>query len=80
MQYTIRNITDEIDQAARDVVQREGLTLNEALLRALRSGFGVEERPRLRRRLPPSFDGTPLEPEVLRALEEQRQVDPREWN
>ncbi|MEQ8848348.1 hypothetical protein [Botrimarina sp.] len=79
MQYTIRNITEEIDRAARERAEREGATLNDVLLRALRAGFGVESNPTIKRTLPASFGKTPLEPKVLEALDDQRKVDPRDW-
>ena len=62
MQYTIRNIPEEVDRAARLEAERSGLSLNEALIRALRFGLGVGPTPDVtRRELPQSFDGTPLE-------------------
>ncbi len=79
MQFTVRNISPEIDRAARELAEREGVSLNQTLLRALRCGLGVEVKPAKKRELPPSFDGDPLEPEVVEALKAQRQVDPRDW-
>lgn len=80
MQYTIRNITDEIDRAARERAEREGLTLNEALVRALRTGLGVETQPTKKRDFSSIFKGEPLEPEVIEALEEQKRIDPELWD
>lgn len=79
MQFTVRGITDDIDRAARERAEREGISLNQALLRALRSGFGIEEKPTKKRDLSGIFDGEPLEPEVIEALEEQRRIDPDLW-
>jgi len=79
MQYTIRGITDDLDRAAREMAEREGMSLNQVLVRALRSAFGVEEKATKKRELPASFDGTPLEPEVIEVLDSQRQVDASDW-
>lgn len=79
MQYTIRNIPEEVDRAAREAAEREGLSLNQVLVRSLRIALGVEQPPTVKRELPPSFDGTPLEPEVVKALEEQRRIEPEVW-
>ncbi|MGL4512612.1 MAG: hypothetical protein ACRCT8_05930 [Lacipirellulaceae bacterium] len=79
MQYQIDDIPEDLDRAARSFAAREGMTLNQALIRVLSSGFGVDAQPVRRRELPPIFDGTPLEPEVLEALESQRQIDPETW-
>lgn len=79
MQFTVRGITEEIDRAARQSAERDGVSLNQALLQALRSGLGVAEDTPKKRDLSGIFDGEPLEPEVIQALEEQRQIDPEMW-
>lgn len=79
MQYTIQNVTDDIDAAARLRAQTEHKSLNHILLDALRRGFGIESTPTMKRDLSDVFDGTPLEPEVIEALEDQRRIDPELW-
>ncbi|MEM6329682.1 MAG: hypothetical protein AAF790_05475 [Planctomycetota bacterium] len=79
MQYTIRGISDELDRVIREYAKREGVSLNEAVVRALRSGLGVETHPSQKRDFAAVFKGEPLEPEVEKALEEQRQIDWEMW-
>jgi hypothetical protein len=79
MQYTIRNISDAIDEAARARAEAERESLNTVLLHALERGLGLESLPEKKRDLSFFAEGPPLEPEVLRALEEQRQIDPELW-
>jgi hypothetical protein len=43
MQYTIRGITAQIDEAARERAKAEGKSLNEAVLEALVNGLGLSE-------------------------------------
>lgn len=80
MQYTIRNIPEEVDRAAREQAERQGRSLNEVLVEGLRIGLGLDMPTKKRRDLSGIFDGEPLEPEVLEALEEQRRmIDPELW-
>ncbi|MEM9185822.1 MAG: hypothetical protein AAGB00_04925 [Planctomycetota bacterium] len=79
MQYTVRGVPEEVDKAARECAKREGLSLNEVLVRALRQSLGLEEKPTKKRDFASVFKGEPLEPEVLKALEEQRQIDWEMW-
>ena len=43
MQYTIRGITAQIDEAARERAKAEGKSLNEVVLEALVNGLGLSE-------------------------------------
>lgn len=79
MQYTISGIPEEVDRAAREQAERQGVSLNQALIDALKSGLGLETQPTKKRELPSVFDGSPLEPEVLAILEDQRRIDPEIW-
>jgi hypothetical protein len=73
MRYTIRNIPDSVDTAARTAARTERQSLNTVLVQALERGFGLTLGER-RRDLSYLATGPPLEPEVLRALAEQRQL------
>ena len=81
MEYTIQNVSDDLDAAARQCAEHEGVSLNEVLLRALRRGFGVDTPSGAKKRdFASIFKGEPLEPEVIKALEEQRQIDWEMWS
>jgi len=45
MQYTIRNISPSLDAAMREEARRQKLSLNQAVLRALRNSLGLSEEP-----------------------------------
>ena len=79
MQYTLRNIPPELDAALRERARREGRSLNEIAVEALRRDAGLTgERPR--KRDLSSFAGTWIEdPAVEEALSDQRRIDERLW-
>ncbi len=43
MQYTIRGVTAQIDETARERAKAEGKSLNEVVLEALVNGLGLSE-------------------------------------
>jgi len=43
VQYTIRNVPETVDEALRKLAVRDGASLNQAALAALKAGAGVEE-------------------------------------
>lgn len=63
----------------RERAELQGVSLNQALIDSLRSGLGDEPPSGKKRDLATIFDGTPLEPEVIAILEEQRRIDPEVW-
>lgn len=77
---TIENLPDEVDRALRERAAAENKSLDAAAIDALARGLGVE-RPITKQKRDLSFlaQGPPLEPEVLRALQEQRRIDPELW-
>lgn len=48
MQYTIRNIPDQLDEALRRIARERGKSLNEVAIEALARGVGIQERSRRR--------------------------------
>ncbi len=46
MQYTLRNVPEEVDRILRERAEILGVSLNEAVLRALKKATGVEAMPR----------------------------------
>ena len=79
MQYTVRGIPEEVDKAARECAKREGLSLNEVLLRALRTALGVEANPEAKRDLSDVAGQCSIDEETRAFFDEQRQVDPEVW-
>ncbi|MBZ0101165.1 MAG: hypothetical protein K8I65_03255 [Thermoanaerobaculia bacterium] len=81
MQYTLRNVPPEIDAALRRRARREGRSLNEMAIQALREATGMEgEVAELRRRDLSDVVGSWIaEPAVDEALDEPRKVDPDLW-
>jgi hypothetical protein len=81
MQYTLRNVPPEIDAALRRRARREGRSLNEMAIQALREATGMEgevAEPR-RRDLSDVVGSWIAEPAVDEALDEPRKVDPDLW-
>ncbi len=80
MMLTFENLPSELEQALRQRAAAENKTLDAAAVDALARGLGLVP-PKNDRKRDLSFlaEGPPLEPEVLRALEEQRQIDAELW-
>lgn len=79
MQYTLRNIPEELDRALRERARREGRSLNEVALEALRVALGLSEEAIVRRELG-DVAGTWVEDaQVEAALADQRQIDEDLW-
>lgn len=80
MTITIPNLPENVERALRQFAATEQKSLDAAAVDALAKGLGVErvEAPKLRD-LSFMAVGPPLEPEVIQALEEQRQIDPDVW-
>jgi plasmid stability protein len=80
MTLTIENVPDEVDRALRQKAAAENKSLDDAAIDALALGLGVTNCSRVANRdLSFLAAGPPLEPEVLRALDEQRRIDPELW-
>lgn len=78
IQYTIRGVDPEIDRALRARSRAEGASLNELALRALRSFVG--EGAAVEHHDLDHLAGTWIEdPDLDRALEEQRRIDEDLW-
>jgi len=79
MQYTLRNIPKNVDRALRALARREGKSLNEVAVDVLARALGLDAEPRPQRDLRDLAHTWISDPEVDRALEEQRQIDPDLW-
>ncbi len=79
MQYTIRAIPPEVDQAVRERARAEGKSLNEVAVEALAEGLGVSGEARARRDLSDVAGTWKAEAAVEAALSSQDQVDEDLW-
>jgi hypothetical protein len=81
VQYTVRDVPEEIDGLLRETAFVEGVSLNQATLHALQRGLGTERVP-VRYRTLRQMVGrtTKASTEAWRAaLEEQDKVNPEDW-
>ena len=81
VQYTVRDVPEEIDGLLRETAFVEGVSLNQATLHALQRGLGTERVP-VRYRTLRQMVGrtTKSSTEAWRvALEEQDKVNPEDW-
>jgi hypothetical protein len=79
MQYTLRNVPPALDDALRAMAARERKSLNEAAIEALARGLGFDGPVRGARDLSDIAGQWVDDPEVERALDEQRRVDEALW-
>lgn len=80
MQYTLRKIPAEVDQALRETAKVQRKSLNQVAVEALRYATGVAENEPTKRRDLTDIVGTwRAHPEIEAALEDQRRVDPESW-
>ncbi|HEX9723870.1 MAG TPA: hypothetical protein VGC53_06265 [Vicinamibacteria bacterium] len=84
-QLTIRGFDDELAKRIRQLANREGISLNQAVLRLLRKGTGLAEGKGGGDTVGPSLDSligtwTPQEAEELNhALEDLEAIDESMW-
>ncbi len=81
IQYTVRDVPEEVDGLLRESATMEGVSLNQATLRALERGLGSERQPVRYRTLRQMIAQTPkASTNAWRAaLEEQDQTNPEDW-
>ncbi|MFZ9919947.1 MAG: hypothetical protein ACO3GO_02425 [Terrimicrobiaceae bacterium] len=81
VQYTVRDVPEEVDGLLRECAATEGVSLNQATLRALERGLGTERRPVRYRTLRQMIASTPkASTKAWRtALAEQDQTNPEDW-
>jgi hypothetical protein len=81
IQYTVRDVPEEVDGLLRESATMEGVSLNQATLRALERGLGSERQPVRYRTLRQMLAQTPkASMKAWRAaLEEQDQTNPEDW-
>jgi plasmid stability protein len=82
MEITLQNIPLPLEQALMIRASTEGKSVDRVALEVLQTSLGVVEEakePTIKRDLSFLWADGPLEPEVIQALEEQRQIDPELW-
>ena len=79
MQYTVRNVPIQVDRALRRRARREGKSLNEVTVEALREAAGLAD-VRVKKRLLGDLVGTWKEdPDFDAAVADQRRIDADLW-
>ncbi|QDU57907.1 hypothetical protein [Aeoliella mucimassa] len=79
MDYTIHNVNDSLDAAIQERAREESKSVNVVLLEALTRGLSSKPSAPVAGELADIFPGVPLEPEVLKAIGDQRRVEPEIW-
>jgi len=80
MTLNLTNLPDEVGRALYERAAAEQKPVEAVAIAAIAQSLGVmPKNSTTKRDLSFMTVGPPLEPEVLRALEEQRQIDPELW-
>ncbi|MES1245937.1 MAG: hypothetical protein ABUT39_30295 [Acidobacteriota bacterium] len=79
MQYTLRNIPPQLDEALRAKAREKGKSLNDVTLEALLAGVGLAGQRVKHRDLSDIAGSWISDPATDEALSEQRQIDPELW-
>jgi len=81
VQYTVRDVPEEIDGLLRESAVLEGVSLNQATLHALQRGLGTERVPVRYRTLRQMIAQTQKASKAAwqAALDEQDKTNPEDW-
>jgi len=79
MQYTLRKIPRDLDQALRRRAKKEGRSLNDVALEALAMGAGVNGHSAANHDLDFAIGSWVADSEFEKAVKDQRQIDPELW-
>jgi plasmid stability protein len=79
MQYTIRDIPEDVDKALRAKAKAEGKSLNQTTVEVLTAAVGIGQAKRKYRDLSDLVGSMIRDPEFDRVMEEQDQIDPEIW-
>lgn len=78
LQYTLRNVPPEVDQALRKRAREEGKSLNEVTLDVLHRALNGDA-PKRHTDLDHLIGTWVEDPEFDKAMEDQRRIDPELW-
>jgi hypothetical protein len=74
------NLPTDLEAKLRAKAAESQVSVDEYVAEAIRERVGgAKAASKPKRDLSGIFDGTPLEPEVLQALDDQRRIDPEMW-
>ncbi len=79
VQYTIRGIPERLDKAIRKLAAKDGKSINETVLDALKAGVGFSESSIRYSDLDDLVGSWVDDPEFDRAIQEMHRVDPELW-
>jgi hypothetical protein len=79
MQYTLRKIPRELDQALRRKAKKEGRSLNEVAIEALAKGSGIDRAVQENQDLDFAIGTWVEDAEFDKAIEDQRRIDQDLW-
>jgi hypothetical protein len=79
MQYTLRNVPPQLDEALRAKARAEGKSLNDVTLEAIEVGVGLAGLPVKHRDLSDVAGRWVADPATEESLSEQRRIDPELW-
>ncbi len=79
MQYTLRNLPKELDQALRRRAREQGKTLSQVAIEAMAEGVGLRGEPKRYRSVRDLVGARSPDPELRSALDDQRRIDPELW-
>lgn len=77
-QYTVRDVPNGLDRALREWAKRRNVSLNRAIVDALKRGIGIEEEQE-HDDLDDLAGTWKNDPEFDEALEEQDRIEPELW-
>ena len=77
IQYTVRSVPSEVDKSLRAKAEREGKSLNEAIIDVLRGGLMLDQP--IRRDLSDLVGTWQEDPEFDKVIEEHDQIDEEMW-
>ena len=80
VQYTLRGIPSRVDSALRRKAKREGLSLNQAAVRAIAHGLGLTDDKPLHHDLDDLAGTWVHDPAFDQAIREIDSVDPDLWS
>lgn len=78
-QYTIRNVSKQLDAALRRRARIERKALNQVALEAMAEGLGLERAAVRHRSFADVVGKAPKDPALDEALADQRRIDPELW-
>lgn len=79
IQYTIRNIPLKVDEVLRGRARKQGKSLNDTLVEALKKDAGISNKPRVYRDLNWFFGSGGIGKQEEEAFKAQRLIDPEKW-